>query len=58
MKIGKSLAFTTIDITSGTRLLAQGRHTKFIAKTRAIQAGLEASERVSTGGVTTEDSFN
>ncbi|KAI8053382.1 HotDog domain-containing protein [Syncephalis plumigaleata] len=57
-KIGKSLAFTAVDITSGTRLLAQGRHTKFIAKSRAMQAELEASGRVPAGSVPTKDIFN
>ncbi|KAI9594157.1 HotDog domain-containing protein [Syncephalis fuscata] len=57
-KIGKSLAFTTVDITSGTRLLAQGRHTKFVAKARAMQEELERSGRVPPGGVATGDIFD
>jgi hypothetical protein len=55
--MGKSLAFTTVDILAGTRLLAQGRHTKYVAKSRAQQEQLTKSGRVAAGEVASRDIF-
>ncbi|RKP05703.1 putative PaaI_thioesterase family protein [Thamnocephalis sphaerospora] len=57
-RIGKTLAFTTVDILHGERLLAQGRHTKFIGKSLALQKQLEHEGVVPPGGVATGDQFN
>jgi acyl-coenzyme A thioesterase 13 len=51
MRKGKTLAYTTVDILHQDRLLAQGRHTKFIAKAKALQERLEKEGKVPAGQV-------
>jgi acyl-coenzyme A thioesterase 13 len=45
-KLGQTLAFTTTDIKHGDTLLAQGRHTKYVAQAWAVQEKMAQEGRL------------
>ncbi|KAJ2493522.1 hypothetical protein IWW47_004867 [Coemansia sp. RSA 2052] len=43
LKLGRTLAYTRVDIFSGDKLVATGNHTKFIAREQDLMAAQEAA---------------
>lgn len=44
MRIGRSMAFTRVELTVDERIVAHGSHTKFIAKARETLAAMPATD--------------